>query len=163
MFERITFDSNIMGGRACIRGTRIPVSVIVGQIAHGASFEEIPEGIGTPISVGAAQDAAPQDLDEIAGAVRSLCDLQRVIAYAPQSALVWRGKAWQTDFALWFLREIADSPAVNWIEPTSFRLDWLISPKVLDKDIDAVSGDESSPLRMDVRSFREQGEKRFQL
>ncbi len=44
MFERITFDPNIMGGRACIRGMRIPVSVIVGQIAHGASFEEILEG-----------------------------------------------------------------------------------------------------------------------
>lgn len=41
MFERITFDSKIMGGRACIRGMRIPVSVIVGQIAHGASFGEI--------------------------------------------------------------------------------------------------------------------------
>ncbi len=33
-----------MGGRACIRGMRIPVSVIVGQIAHGASFEQILEG-----------------------------------------------------------------------------------------------------------------------
>jgi uncharacterized protein (DUF433 family) len=44
MFERITFDSKIMGGRACIRGMRIPVSVIVGQIAHGASFGEILEG-----------------------------------------------------------------------------------------------------------------------
>jgi uncharacterized protein (DUF433 family) len=44
MFERITFAPNIMGGRACIRGMRIPVSVIVGQIAHGATFEEILEG-----------------------------------------------------------------------------------------------------------------------
>lgn len=44
MFDRITFDSKIIGGRACIRGMRIPVSVIVGQIAHGASFEEILEG-----------------------------------------------------------------------------------------------------------------------
>jgi uncharacterized protein (DUF433 family) len=44
MFKRITFDPNIMGGRACIRGMRIPVSVIVGQIAHGASFDEILEG-----------------------------------------------------------------------------------------------------------------------
>jgi len=33
-----------MGGRACIRGMRIPVSVIVGQIAHGATFEEILDG-----------------------------------------------------------------------------------------------------------------------
>ena len=44
MFDRITFDSEIMGGRACIRGMRIPVSVIVGQIAHGATFKEILEG-----------------------------------------------------------------------------------------------------------------------
>ena len=44
MFDRITFDTQIMGGRACIRGMRISVSVIVRQIAHGASFEEILEG-----------------------------------------------------------------------------------------------------------------------
>jgi uncharacterized protein (DUF433 family) len=44
MFGRITFDANVMGGRACIRGMRIPVSVIVGQIAHGADFDEILEG-----------------------------------------------------------------------------------------------------------------------
>ena len=41
MFDRITFDTKIMGGRACIRGMRIPVSVIVGQVAHGATVEEI--------------------------------------------------------------------------------------------------------------------------
>jgi uncharacterized protein (DUF433 family) len=41
IFDRITFDPKIMGGRACIRGMRIPVSVIVGQIAHGATVEEI--------------------------------------------------------------------------------------------------------------------------
>jgi len=41
IFDRITFDSKIMGGRACIRGMRIPVSVIVGQIAHGAAVEEV--------------------------------------------------------------------------------------------------------------------------
>ena len=41
MFERITFDPRIMGGRACIRGMRIPVSAIVGQIAQGASAEEV--------------------------------------------------------------------------------------------------------------------------
>lgn len=41
IFDRITFNPEIMGGRACIRGMRIAVSVIVGQIAHGANFEEI--------------------------------------------------------------------------------------------------------------------------
>ena len=40
-FDRITFDPAIMGGRACIRGMRIPVSVIVGQLAHGATTEEV--------------------------------------------------------------------------------------------------------------------------
>lgn len=44
MFDRITFDSKILGGRACIRGMRIPVSVIVGQIAHGASWDEVLQG-----------------------------------------------------------------------------------------------------------------------
>ena len=43
-FDRITFDPQIMGGRACIRGMRIPVSVLVNQIAHGAMFEEILQG-----------------------------------------------------------------------------------------------------------------------
>ena len=41
MFDRITFDPKIMGGRACIRGMRIPVSIIVGAIAHGASVDEL--------------------------------------------------------------------------------------------------------------------------
>ncbi len=44
MFERITFDPQILGGRACIRGMRIPVSVIVGQLAHGASPAEVLAG-----------------------------------------------------------------------------------------------------------------------
>ena len=41
MFDRIHFDSQVMGGRACIRGTRILVATIVSQIAHGATVEEI--------------------------------------------------------------------------------------------------------------------------
>ena len=40
-FDRITFDPAIIGGRACIRGMRIQVSVIVGQLAHGAKTEEL--------------------------------------------------------------------------------------------------------------------------
>ena len=41
MFDRITFDPKILGGRAAIRGMRIPVSVLVGQIAHVASLDEV--------------------------------------------------------------------------------------------------------------------------
>jgi uncharacterized protein (DUF433 family) len=43
MFDRITFEKDKMGGKACIRGMRIPVFVIVGQIAGGATFQEILE------------------------------------------------------------------------------------------------------------------------
>jgi uncharacterized protein (DUF433 family) len=40
-FERITFDQQIMAGQACIRGMRIPVSLIVNLVAHGKSIAEI--------------------------------------------------------------------------------------------------------------------------
>lgn len=40
-FDRITFDPAVLGGRACIRGMRIPVSVIVRLVAHGATIEEV--------------------------------------------------------------------------------------------------------------------------
>jgi len=43
MFERITFDTQIMGGRACIRGMRITVSLVVSLVANGMSVEEILE------------------------------------------------------------------------------------------------------------------------
>ena len=40
-FDRIIFDPRVMGGRACIRGMRLPVSVIVSQIANGATRQEV--------------------------------------------------------------------------------------------------------------------------
>jgi len=42
-FPRITFDPNILGGKACIRGMRIAVSLIVNLVANGMSFSEIIE------------------------------------------------------------------------------------------------------------------------
>jgi len=42
--ERLPFDEHIMAGRTCIRRMRIPVSVIVRQIAHCATFKEILHG-----------------------------------------------------------------------------------------------------------------------
>lgn len=41
MFDRITFDPQIMGGRACIRGMRMTVSMIVNLVANGMTREEI--------------------------------------------------------------------------------------------------------------------------
>jgi uncharacterized protein (DUF433 family) len=41
MFARITFNPSIMGGRACIRGMRITVSLVVNLVANGMSPDEI--------------------------------------------------------------------------------------------------------------------------
>jgi uncharacterized protein (DUF433 family) len=40
-FDRITFDPSVMGGKACIRGMRITVSLIVNLVANGMSTEDI--------------------------------------------------------------------------------------------------------------------------
>lgn len=39
--DRITFDPSIMGGQACIRGMRVPVSLVVNLVANGKPVEEI--------------------------------------------------------------------------------------------------------------------------
>ena len=41
--DRITFDSNVMGGRACIRGMRVSVSLIVNLVANGMTADKIME------------------------------------------------------------------------------------------------------------------------
>jgi len=41
MFERITFDPRVMGGRACIRGMRITVSLVVNLVANGITTDEV--------------------------------------------------------------------------------------------------------------------------
>lgn len=40
-FDRITQDPNVMGGKACIRGMRVTVGMIVRQIGAGRSVDEI--------------------------------------------------------------------------------------------------------------------------
>ncbi len=42
-FDRITFDPHVMGGKACIRDTRVPISLILNLISNGMSTEEIIE------------------------------------------------------------------------------------------------------------------------
>jgi uncharacterized protein (DUF433 family) len=39
--DRITFDPAVMGGKACVRGLRVTVSMILGLLASGRSREEI--------------------------------------------------------------------------------------------------------------------------
>ena len=41
MFDRITFDPDIMGGRACIRGMRLTVAHLVNLVANRMTTEQI--------------------------------------------------------------------------------------------------------------------------
>lgn len=40
-FDRITIDPGMMGGKACIRGMRVTVGMVLGLLATGESREKI--------------------------------------------------------------------------------------------------------------------------
>ena len=40
-FDRITFDPLVMGGRACIRGLRVTVALVVNLVANNMTAAEI--------------------------------------------------------------------------------------------------------------------------
>lgn len=40
-FDRVTQQPEVMGGRACLRGMRVTVGMIVGQIGAGRSIDDI--------------------------------------------------------------------------------------------------------------------------
>ena len=42
--DRITIDPGIMGGKPTIKGTRVPVQVIVGSLAGGSTVKEVCAG-----------------------------------------------------------------------------------------------------------------------
>ena len=52
---RITFDPAVMGGKACIRGLRVTVGMILGMLAAGRSRDEI---------LKAYPYLEPEDIDE---------------------------------------------------------------------------------------------------
>ena len=54
-FERITADPDILGGKACMRGMRISVSLIVNLVANGMTADEI---------VAEYPDLEPEDIRE---------------------------------------------------------------------------------------------------
>ena len=40
-FDRITINPEVMGGKACIRGMRVTVGMIVNEISAGTTFDEL--------------------------------------------------------------------------------------------------------------------------
>ena len=41
MFERISIDPEIMCGKPCVKGTRIPIYIILNLMATGYSIEQV--------------------------------------------------------------------------------------------------------------------------
>jgi uncharacterized protein (DUF433 family) len=54
-FDRITFDPDILGGKACVRGMRISVSLVVNLLANGMTAQEI---------IAEYPDLEPEDLQQ---------------------------------------------------------------------------------------------------
>jgi uncharacterized protein (DUF433 family) len=61
--DRVSIDPDIRHGEPCIRGTRVPIAVIVGSLADGMSEEEI-------------RQAYPQVMPE---------DIRAALAYAAEA------------------------------------------------------------------------------
>ncbi len=41
MLERISIDPNVCHGQACVKGTRVPVHLVVAMLANGDSIEDL--------------------------------------------------------------------------------------------------------------------------
>lgn len=71
-FERITSDPDILSGKACIRGMRISVSLVVNLMANGMKVEEILDEY---------PDLEPEDI-------------QQALHYAVVSPGSWKQERW---------------------------------------------------------------------
>ena len=62
--ERITLDPKTMGGKAVVKGTRVPVQVILGSLSGGGTMDQVCEGYGiTAEDVQAALAYAAEAVD----------------------------------------------------------------------------------------------------
>lgn len=71
--DRIVIDPSVAHGRPVIRGTRIPVTVIVGSLAGGMSFEDV-------------QREYDLSLDDIRAALRFVGELAEQESFHPLPA-----------------------------------------------------------------------------
>jgi uncharacterized protein (DUF433 family) len=46
LHDRITLDAAVCHGKPVIRGTRVPVTIVVGSLAGGMTFEEVEHEYG---------------------------------------------------------------------------------------------------------------------
>jgi uncharacterized protein (DUF433 family) len=69
--DRITFDPDILGGKACIRGMRISVALVINLVANGMTADEIIEEY---------PDLEPEDIQQ---ALRYAAWAAEDVVYAP--------------------------------------------------------------------------------
>ena len=65
MFERIVSNPNICHGKPCIKGTRIPVTLIVNMVADGMARDEIVRDYPSLTS---------EDIEEVLRYAAKLCE-----------------------------------------------------------------------------------------
>ncbi len=70
-FDRITADPDILGGRACIRGMRISVALVVNLVANNMSTDQI---------IAEYPDLEPEDIRQ---ALRYVAWMATDTLYAP--------------------------------------------------------------------------------
>jgi hypothetical protein len=51
-----------------------------------------------------------RQLQELVNALRSIAEIQRVVAFTPQKSITVRGQAWQLDLADWLLKQLDTQP-----------------------------------------------------
>jgi uncharacterized protein (DUF433 family) len=74
--ERVTFNPEVMGGRACIRGLRIPVTLVVNLVANRMSVPDI---------VREYPDLEPEDIEQALRYAALLAD-EEVVPLVEDSA-----------------------------------------------------------------------------
>lgn len=65
LFDRITIDPDICHGKACIKGTRIMVTVILDNLAEGVTPEEI------------VKNYSPLTIEDVKAAIAYAAELAR--------------------------------------------------------------------------------------
>ncbi len=71
--ERITIDPKICHGKPVIRGTRMPVTLVIGSLAGGMSFDEV-------------QREYDLTIEDIRAALKFVCDAADGESFHPLAA-----------------------------------------------------------------------------
>ncbi len=69
--ERVVSDPKVLRGKPCVKGTRIPVALVLGYLAAGKRFEEVHREF---------PDLTPEDIRACLDYARDLADFEAPVA-----------------------------------------------------------------------------------